>query len=107
MAHQLATGRMDPGGLCYAACQEAYVWWNSSMHWCRKGCDFAKGRVNDPLLRSEADNMCKKIATDYFYLNPDEDLDNIPDMRINAYMYPQTATNLYKACASGIRRQLY
>jgi hypothetical protein len=33
-----------PRGLCLV---------DSSMHWCRKGCDFAKGRANDTLLRKQ------------------------------------------------------
>ncbi len=107
MAHQLANFRMDYGGLCYAACQEAFEWWNASMHWCRKGCDFAKGRVNDPILRQDAVNMCKSMAIHEYYLKPGEDLNNIKDMRIHATMYPENATNLYKACVAGIRRQLY
>ena len=107
MSHQLANFRMDYGGLCYAACQEAYTPWNPSMHWCRKGCDFAKGRVNDVILREEAKNMCKQMATQSYYLQEWEDLDNIKDMRIHATMYPENATNLYKACVSGIRRQMY
>jgi hypothetical protein len=107
MASGYATFRMDPGGLCYAACQEAFEWFNASGHWCRKGCDFSKGRVNDPILRKESENMCKQIALQSYYLQPWEDLDNIKDLRIHAYMYPENATNLYKACLAGIRRQLY
>jgi hypothetical protein len=107
MAHQLGNFRMDYGGICYAACQEAYVWWNASMHWCRKGCDFSKGRVNDPLLRKEADNMCKMMAISSYKLQQGEDLDNIEDMRVHSTMYPENATNLYKACISGIRRQKF
>ena len=51
MSSGLAYRYYDQGGMCYAACQEAYEWWNASMFWCQKGCDFGKGRVNDPLLR--------------------------------------------------------
>ena len=107
MSHQLANFRMDYGGICYAACQEAYVPWNASMHWCRKGCDFARGRVNDVILRKEATQMCKQFASQSFHLQEWEDLDNIKDMRVHATMYPENATNLYKACVSGIRRQMY
>jgi hypothetical protein len=107
MAHQLANFRMDYGGICYAACQESFVWWNASMHWCRKGCDFAKGRVNDPLLRKEAVNMCKMMAVSEYQIQPWEDLDSIADMRIHSTMYPENATNLFKACVSGIRRQKF
>jgi len=107
MASNLATFRFEWGGMCYVACQEAYVWYNSSQHWCRKGCDFAKGRVNDPILRLEAENMCKQITLQSYYLQKHEDLDNINDYRIHAHMYPENATNMFKACLSGIRRQLY
>jgi len=34
-------------------------------------------------------------------------LDNIKDLRIHSTMYPENATNVFKACLSGIRRQLY
>jgi len=107
MASNLATFRMDPGGICYVACQEAYEWYNASQHWCRKGCDFAKGRVNDPILRKESENMCKQITLQSYHLRPWEDLDSIKDFRVHAHMYPENATNMYKACLSGIRRQLY
>ena len=43
--------RYDDGGMCYAACQEAFEWYNASSHWCQKGCDFSKGRKSDPLLQ--------------------------------------------------------
>lgn len=107
MAHQLANYRMDYGGLCYVACQEAFVWWNASMHWCRKGCDFAKGRVNDPGLRKESENMCKMMAISMYEVQHWENLDNLSDLRIHATMYPENATNLYKACLAGIRRQRF
>jgi len=84
MAHQLGNERMDAGGICYVACQEAYDWWNASMHWCRKGCDFAVGRVNDPILRYEASNMCKMMATEMYQLQDWEDLDKIKDFRIHS-----------------------
>lgn len=103
----IASFRFDNGGMCYVACQEAYEWYNASAHWCRKGCDFAKGRVNHSVMRKEAENMCKMIALEKYQLEHNEDLDNIKDYRIHAYMYPENATNLYKACLSGIRRQLY
>lgn len=98
---------MDNGGMCYVACQEAYDWFNASQHWCRKGCDFAKGRVNNPILRKEAEFMCKQIALESYSLQHWEDLDNIQDLRVHATMYPENATNLYKACLSGIRRQRF
>lgn len=105
MASNTATFRQDWGGICYVACQEAYTWYNSSQHWCRKGCDFAKGRVNNVVLRKEAELMCKQLALQSYKLNEWEDLDNIKDFRVHANMYSENATNLYKACLSGIRRQ--
>ena len=107
MAQQVASFRFDVGGMCYVGCQEAFNIYNSSAHWCRKGCDYSKGRVNDPILRKDAENMCKQVAMESYYLREWEDLDNIKDYRIHAHMYPENATNLYKACLSGIRRQLY
>ncbi len=107
MASNLATFRMDPGSMCYVGCQEAFDLYNSSAHWCKKGCDFAKGRVNNQLLRKESEHMCKQLALQSYKLEDWEDLDNIKDYRIHAYMYSENATNLYKACLAGIRRQLY
>ena len=51
--------------------------------------------------------MCKMMATSTYSLVDGEDIDHVPDMRIHATMYPTTATNLYRACAAGIRRQKY
>ena len=51
--------------------------------------------------------MCKQLALQSYKLEDWEDLDNIKDFRIHAYMYSENATNLYKACLAGIRRQLY
>jgi hypothetical protein len=34
-------------------------------------------------------------------------LDEVEDKRIHATMYPVNATNLYKACLAGVRRQKY
>jgi hypothetical protein len=39
------------GGLCYAACQDTFVFFNPAINHCWKGCDYATGRVNDVLLR--------------------------------------------------------
>lgn len=103
----VASFRMDPGSMCYVGCQEAFDWFNASVHWCQKGCDYAKGRVNHPILRKEAENMCKMVAAESYHLESWEDLDNIKDYRIHAFMYPENATNLYKACLAGIRRQMY
>ncbi len=62
MAQQLVNERMDYYGICYIAYLEAFDWWNASMHWCRKGCDFSRRKVNDPVLRHEAWNMYKLLA---------------------------------------------
>lgn len=63
MSAGLAYNKYDKGGICYAACQEAFEWyhnnfrcnilsrWNASAFWCQKGCDFGRGRQSDPLLR--------------------------------------------------------
>lgn len=40
----LAHKSMDAGGMCYTGCQEAFEWFNSSVHWCQKGCDIGMGR---------------------------------------------------------------
>ena len=98
---------IDNGGMCYAACQEAFEWWNSSQTWCWKGCDIGMGRQSDPLLREQAQTMCKMLATSNYALLDHEDLDNVEDLRIHATMYPNNATNLYRACLAGVRRQRY
>ena len=65
------------------------------------------GRKSDPLEREKADNMCKMLATKNYSLKEGENLDNVPDMRIHASMYSNNASNLYRACVAGIRRQKY
>ena len=107
MSSNLAYNNLNQGGMCYAACQEAYEYWNSSIYWCQKGCDFSMGRKEDPTEKKIADNMCKMLAANNYVLMDHEDLDNVEDMRIHATMYSNNATNLYKACVSGIRRQRY
>ena len=97
----------DKGGMCYAGCQEAFEWFNTSTFWCQKGCDIGMGRQSDPLLREQADNMCKMLAVSNFNLQQHEDLDHVEDLRIHATMYPVNATNLYRACLAGLRRQRY
>lgn len=72
MSTGLAHRTYDHGGMCYAACQEAFEWYNSSVFWCQKGCDFGRGRKNDELLRVQADNMCKMMATNNYSLQQDE-----------------------------------
>ena len=63
--------------------------------------------MSDEISRIEADNMCKMMAASNFVLGDGEDLNNVKDMRIHAVMYSNNATNLYKACAAGVRRQNY
>ena len=46
-------------------------------------------------------------AASNYALMEHEDLDNVEDMRIHAVMYSNNATNLYKACSAGLRRQKY
>ena len=107
MSTGLAYNSYDKGGMCYAACQEAFEWYNTSTFWCQKGCDFGVGRQSDPLLREQADNMCKMLATSNYTLREGESLEKIGDLRIHATMYPNNASNLYKACLAGLRRQKY
>ena len=98
---------LDMGGMCYVGCQEAFEWWNASNTWCYKGCDIGMGRQQDPIKREEAQNMCKMLATSNYALLDHEDLDKEQDLRIHATMYSNNATNLYKACLAGVRRQRY
>ena len=107
MSTGLAHTTYDHGGMCYAACQEAFEWYNSSIFWCQKGCDFGRGRKSDVLLREQADNMCKMMAGNTYGFAEGEDLENVEDMRIHAVMYSNNATNLYRACMAGVRRQKY
>ena len=58
MSSQLANCRYDDGGMCYAACMEAFEWWNSSIFHCQKGCDFGVGRQQTDILRQEGKQMC-------------------------------------------------
>ena len=62
--------------------------------------------------------MCKMMAASCYSLQEHEDLgnplpypnlfiDHVEDKRIHATMYPVNATNLYKACLAGVRRQKY
>jgi len=51
--------------------------------------------------------MCKMLASSNYSLGDHEDLDNVTDLRIHATMYSNNATNLYKACLAGVRRQRY
>ena len=63
--------------------------------------------MSDDVSRIEATNMCKMMSQSSYSLEAEEDLDNVQDMRIHATMYPNNATNLYRACVAGIRRQKY
>jgi len=107
MSAGLAYNRYDNGGICYAACQEAFEWWNSSVFWCQKGCDLGRGRANDEMERVKSTKMCQMLASSNYHLQEHEDLENVEDMRIHATMYSSNATNLYKACMAGVRRQRY
>ena len=71
----------DKGGMCYAACAEAFFYWNASMYHCRKGCDFAMGRMQDPIDRLEAENMCKMYTSKTIQMKEDENLDDF-DIKI-------------------------
>ena len=51
--------------------------------------------------------MCKMMATSTYGMLEHEDLDEVEDKRIHATMYPVNATNLFKACLAGVRRQKY
>ena len=73
----------------------------------QKGCDYSRGRMSDEVLRLEAQKMCQMAAQSNYAIQNHEDLNNVEDMRIHATMYPTNATNLYRACVAGIRRQKY
>ena len=62
------------------------------------------GRQQDPVLRKEAEDMCRMMASSTYVVQDHEDLNNIKDLRIHATMYPNNASNLYRACIAGIRR---
>ena len=51
--------------------------------------------------------MCKMMAVSNYGLQEHENLDHVEDKRIHGTMYPVNATNLYKACLAGVRRQKY
>mmetsp|Transcript_7097 Transcript_7097/g.7980 ORF Transcript_7097/g.7980 Transcript_7097/m.7980 type:complete len:83 (-) Transcript_7097:39-287(-) len=81
--------------------------WNSSMFYCRKGCDFSMGRMQDPDDRLEAENMCKMLSSTLYVTHEDYALEDIDDLRIHGWQYSMNADNVYKACLAGIRRQKY
>lgn len=51
--------------------------------------------------------MCKTLAASNYGFNENENLDKVEDMRIHATMYSNNATNMYRACMAGVRRQKY
>ena len=49
MSTGLAYNSFDKGQMCYVGCQEAFEWFNGSIFWCQKGCDFSKGRMSNEI----------------------------------------------------------
>merc|ERR1711976_1100061 len=86
--------------------EDFFTWYNNSILHCKKGCDFATGRMNDEKEREEAQNMCKSYANE-LYAGNIGDLDNIKDLRVHAEMFPTNGKRVYKACLAGTRRQKY
>mmetsp|Transcript_19189 Transcript_19189/g.35061 ORF Transcript_19189/g.35061 Transcript_19189/m.35061 type:complete len:102 (-) Transcript_19189:1808-2113(-) len=95
----------EKGGICYLACEELFEQFNNSRWYCYKGCDYASGRVNDPALRLEATEMCKRMTTEAMVTS--EDLDTLDDLRVSSFMVPDRPSNIYRACLAGIRRQRF
>jgi hypothetical protein len=83
-----------------------YHSYNPSIAVCWKGCDYATGRVNNPKLRQEAEDMCKRYTSETMWTERGE-LDAIKDLRVHSEMFPTEPANLYRACLAGIRRQKY
>lgn len=96
---------LEEGGICYLACEELFEYWNNSRTFCFRGCDYARGRVNVPELRNQAERMCKRLSTEMIYTA--EDVAEIKDLRVHSFMEPDDAASIYKACLAGIRRQRY
>lgn len=96
---------LEEGGICYMACEEVFEYFNNSRYFCYKGCDFAKGRVNVPPMRKQAEAMCKRMANENMYSS--HDFTKLEDLRVHSLMEATTAENIYKACLAGIRRQRY
>ena len=92
------------GGLCYASCNELYSFYNSALTTCRKGCDFAMGRMGTEHGREEARNMCKQFTSELFVV-PAGMLEEIKDLRVTPDTFANTAENVYKVCLTGVRRQ--
>jgi hypothetical protein len=95
----------EDGGICYLACEELFEFWNNSRTFCFRGCDYARGRVNDPQLRTQAERMCKRLGNEIMYT--EEDVSQLKDLRVNSFMEPTNVASIYKACLAGIRRQRY
>ena len=137
MSTGLAHRTYDKGGLCYSACQEAFEWYHLTslpltsvwftltnpnkiggtrlFSGARRAViseeeeiwTLSSGTFLILLFREEADNMCKMLAASNYALLEHEDLEFVEDKRVHATMYPVNATNLYKACLAGVRRQRY
>ena len=101
----MSHSNFEEGGICYIACEELFEYFNNSKYFCYKGCDFAKGRVNVPPLRKQAENMCKRLANEIMFT--DEDVSKIEDLRVTSFSEPEDAAGIYRACLAGIRRQRY
>ncbi|OMJ82181.1 hypothetical protein SteCoe_16036 [Stentor coeruleus] len=95
----------EDGGICYLACEELFEYYNNSRTFCYRGCDYAKGRVNYPDLRKQAEHMCKRLSSEIMYSA--EDVAKIKDLRVTSFQEPLDAGGIYKACLAGIRRQRY
>lgn len=57
--------------------------------------------------------MCKRYTAEAMWTKrgelgiihySDRDIDNIEDLRVHSDMFPETPTNIYRACLAGIRR---
>ena len=101
----MAQSSVEKGGICYLACDELFEYWNNSRTFCKKGCDYAHGRVNYPSMRAEAERMCKRMTAET--INTNINLDDIKDLRVTATMPSNSPENIYKACLAGIRRQKF
>jgi hypothetical protein len=61
--------------------------------------------------------MCKRLTAETMWTKKGElgkkdiieykRIDNIPDLRVHADMFPTTPEKIYKACLVGVRRQKY
>ena len=97
MSTDLAHKFLDKGGVCYAVCQEAFEWWNSSIFWCQNGYNIGRSRMSDPLLRKQTEDMCQIMATSNYSLQKDEDLNNLDDLRIQTLIHKQIPTKLIQS----------